>query len=147
MVAGMPLGRELPAERLPDQPSSSILAFIATDAPVLPHQLKRLARRCTLGLARTGTYGHSSSGDLFLAFSTANPAALAAESQGRQQLDFLPDRSLDPLFEGVVQSTEEAILNVLVAGRRMVGYHGHTVEGFPTERLPELLHRFRREPT
>ena len=144
MVAGVPVGRELPTERVPPQPSSSILVFVATDAPLLPHQLKRLARRCSLGLARTGTTGHSSSGDLFLAFSTANQAELGAEGSGRRHLEFLPDDSLDPLFEGVVQSTEEAILNALVAGQTMVGNRGHTVEGFPTERLPDLLGRFGR---
>jgi D-aminopeptidase len=144
-MAGMPVGRELlAAGQPPPQPSSSILVFVATDAPLLPHQLKRLARRCALGLARTGSTSHSSSGDLFLAFSTAHREALGAEPPQRRSLDFLPDGSLDPLFEGVVQSTEEAILNALVAGRTMVGYQGHRVEGFASERLPGLLRRFGR---
>jgi D-aminopeptidase len=146
VVAGMPVGRELATGSPPAQPSSSILVFVATDAPLLPHQLKRLARRCTLGLARTGSTSHSSSGDLFLAFSTANRAALEAGSQGRQKLEFIPDRSLDPLFEGVVQATEEAILNALVAGRTMQGFRDHRVEGFPIDRLPALLRSFGRSP-
>jgi D-aminopeptidase len=143
-VAGVPVGRELPAERVPPQPSSSILMFVATDAPLLPHQLKRLARRCAIGLARTGSTSHSSSGDLFLGFSTANRPEPEGGRTGRARLEYLPDPSLDPLFEAVVQSSEEAILNALAAGTTMVGYRGHTVEGFPTARLPDILRRFGR---
>ena len=145
VVAGMPLGREPSGEEPPPQPSSSILVFVLTDAPLLPHQLKRLARRCTLGLARTGTSGRSSSGDLFLAASTANRDALGA-AETRQRIEFLSDGSLNPLFEGVVQSTEESILNALAAGRTMTGFEGHRVEGFPIGRVPELLRRFGRLP-
>ena len=147
LVAGVPVGRELVGGHIPPQPSSSILVFVATDAPLLPHQLKRLARRCSLGLARTGSTSHSSSGDLFLAFSTANQAELGTGRTSRSRLEYLPDVSLDPLFDGVVQSVEEAILNALVAGKAMVGYHGHAVEGFPTARLPEILRRFGRRAT
>lgn len=147
MMAGVPMGRELPEALAPPQPSGSILGFIATDAPLLPHQLKRLARRCCLGLARTGSTVHSSSGDLFLAFSTAHAAELGSQRSGRRQLDFLPDDSLDPMFEGVVQSIEEAILNALVAGRTMVGRRGHIVEGFPTARLSDILRRYGRLPS
>ena len=144
VVAGMPIGRELASEAKPLRPSSSILIFVGTDAPLLPHQLKRLSRRCALGLARTGSTSHTGSGDLFLAFSTANRGALEAGAKGPRRADFIPDESLNPLFEGVVQSSEEAILNALVAGRQMVGYRGHVVEGFPSERLPEFLRRFGR---
>jgi D-aminopeptidase len=146
VIAGMPVGRELAAETPRRRPSSSILAFVATDAPLLPHQLKRLARRCSHGLARTGATSHTSSGDLFLAFSTAHSAELGADPEGLRRLDFLRDETLDPFFEAVVYSTEEAILNALVAGRTMVGYQGHTIEGFPTERLPDFLRRFGRLP-
>jgi D-aminopeptidase len=147
MIAGVPVGQELPPKRNLRQPSSSILVFVGTDAPLLPHQLKRLARRCSLGLARTGATSHSSSGDLFLAFSTANHAELQREKPARLRLEALPDESLDPLFEAVVQSTEEAILNALVAGKTMTGYQGHTVEGFPTRLLPEILRRYGRLPS
>jgi len=146
MVAGVPMGRELSLAQAPPKASSSILIFVATDAPLLPHQLKRLARRCALGLARTGSTSHSGSGDLFLAFSTANQAPLASDRSSPQAVDCLRDESLDPLFAGVVQSTEEAILNALTASRTMVGHLGHIVEGFPTARVPSLLRQYGRLP-
>jgi D-aminopeptidase len=146
VLGGIPAGKELPSTRASARPSSSIVVFVGTDAPLLPHQLKRLARRCSLGLARTGTTSHNSSGDLFLAFSTANHSELADARTGPHRWEALPDSSLDPVFEAVVQCTEESILNALFAGRTMVGYQGHTVEGFPTDSLPDLLRRFGRQP-
>src|SRR5213596_851405 len=109
--------------------TGSIIIVVATDAPLLPHQLKRLARRASLGLARTGSVSGDGSGDLFLAFSTAN--AGAARADGLPRVALLPNERMDPLFEATVQATEEAILNALVAGRTMVGRDGHTVLGLP----------------
>src|SRR5213596_4150552 len=109
--------------------TGSIIIVVATDAPLLPHQLKRLARRASLGLARTGSVSGDGSGALFIAFSTAN--AGAARADGLPRVALLPNERMDPLFEATVQATEEAILNALVAGRTMVGRDGHTVLGLP----------------
>jgi L-aminopeptidase/D-esterase-like protein len=116
----------------------SIIVVIATDAPLLPHQLKRLARRATLGLARTGTVGHHSSGDIFLALSTANAPALASRDPLRSA-EFLAEDKIDPLFEATVQATEEAILNALAAGEDMVGRDGHSVRGLPLDQVARIL--------
>ena len=130
--------------------AGSCITVIATDAPLLPGQCKALARRVPLGLARTGTSGSHFSGDLFLAFSAApgNVGQLdslleslrdegAADELGR--LEFVPWGHMDPLYEGVVQCVEEAVLNVLAASTTMIGRDGHRSPGFPAERLPELL--------
>ncbi len=131
--------------------AGSCVTIVATDAPLLPGQCKALARRVPLGLARTGTSGGHFSGDLFLAFSASNegmldsfPAAAWAgggsgAGDGLARLEFVPWGQLDPLFEAVVQATEEAVLNALVAARTMTGRDGHRSPGFPVERLPELL--------
>ncbi|MEO1191133.1 MAG: P1 family peptidase [Pseudomonadota bacterium] len=109
--------------------SGSIIAVIATDAPLLPHQLRRLARRVPLGLARTGTQGDHSSGDIFLAFSTANAEALNGE--GLKQASFLSEDSLDPLFGAVVEGVEEAIANALVANKDLRGINDRLVRALP----------------
>jgi len=118
---------------------SSIIVIIATDAPLMPHQLKRLARRCPLGLARTGTIGHHSSGDIFLAFSTVNQSAARATKGEMTSFDFIPDEALDPFFAAVVEATEEAILNSLIANQDMTGRDGNFVPALPHEKLIELL--------
>lgn len=140
MVLGRPVGEALAelAPRLFKPSDGSILGVLATDAPLLPHQLKRLARRMALGLARTGGLAHNSSGDLFLAFSTACPEILA---DGREQWQTLPNEKLDPLFVAAAHATEEAILNALCAGEEMTGFMGHTVTALPTECLAELMRR------
>ena len=134
MIRGREIGKALtdPAMvcKTPDPNLSSIIGIVATDAPLLPHQLKRLARRCPLGLGRTGTVGHHGSGDIFLAFSTANKQAVQTRD-GISKLDFVPDESLDPFFEAVVQATEEAILNSLTANRDMTGRDGNFVPALP----------------
>jgi len=112
---------------------------VATDAPLLSHQLKRLARRAALGLARTGSVAGNSSGDLFLAFSTANPKA--AQKQGVASLEMLPNDRMGPLFEATVGATEEAIVNALVAGRTLRGREGHEVIGLPHEKVKDILRR------
>jgi L-aminopeptidase/D-esterase-like protein len=112
---------------------------VATDAPLLPHQLKRLARRAALGLARTGSVAGNGSGDLFIAFSTANPRA--GEAKGTVPLAMLPNDRMGPLFEATVGATEEAILNALVAARTMTGLDGHRVVALPHDRVREILRR------
>ena len=125
--------------------SGSCIVIVATDAPLLPGQCKALARRVPLGLARTGTSGSHFSGDLFLAFSTANVGMLDSAIDARGAGDRLPSiefigwGQIDPLFEAVVQSVEEAVLNALVAARTMFGRDHHRSPGFPVERLPWLL--------
>jgi L-aminopeptidase/D-esterase-like protein len=132
------------------QGAGSVIAVVATDAPFLPHQCQALARRVTLGLARTGTSGSHSSGDIFLAVSTANPGGLRAdgpagdEDQGQyNRLTFIPWNSIDPFFEAVVQATEEAVANALIANEDMTGRAGHRSPALPRERLTEILARHR----
>lgn len=104
--------------------------------------MKRLARRATLGLARTGTISGNGSGDLFIAFSTANPGA--ATPTGIRHVEMLPNDKMDPLFEATVQATEEAIVNALVAAQTMTGIDNHTVEALPHDRLREVLKKYNR---
>jgi D-aminopeptidase len=136
VVAGVPVGGDLArtAAAAPADTggSGSVIAVVATDAPLLPHQLKRLARRVPVGLARTGTYGQHSSGDIFLAVSTANGAATAA-SPGPIGLTMLPEESLDPLFQAVAEAVEEAVLNALFANEAMTGIDGRRVPALPAE--------------
>ncbi len=115
----------------------SIIIVVATDAPLLPHQLKRLARRASLGLARTGSTSSNYSGDLFLAFSTAN--AGVASGPAEKTVRMLPNEALDPIFTATVDSVEEAIVNVLFAGETMTGNQGHKVEGLPVSRVLAIL--------
>jgi len=115
----------------------SIIAVVATDAPLLPHQLKRIARRVTLGIGRLGDVGYNGSGDIFIAFSTANRDAAMGKPDA--VIRSVPNDSLDPLFAGTVDATEEAIVNALVAGRDMTGDLGHTVKGIDIDQLRELL--------
>jgi D-aminopeptidase len=143
MILGVPLGLELPdhlPQRGPADRDGSIIIVVGTDAPLLPHQLKRLARRAGLGLARTGSVAHNSSGDLFLAFSTVVPQREA----GVEHWTALPQDSLDPLFRAVVEATEEAIVNALFAAETMTGVHGRTVHALPHERTLELMRRYGR---
>ncbi len=145
-IAGVPVGSELqPAPpRVEPKPagSGSIVVIVATDAPLLPHQLKRLAKRTILGIGRTGGLGENSSGDLMLAFSTANPGAVT--SQKPASVLMLPNDDIDPLFEAVEQATEEAIVNALVAAQTMTGATGITVEAIPHEKLQQVLKKYNR---
>ena len=115
--------------------------MVATDAPLFPHQCQAFARRVTSGLARTGTSGSHFSGDLFLAFSTANPGAFRPDSGTLQNLEFVPWEHLDPFFEAVVQATEEAVVNALVANDDMTGRDGHRTPALPRDRVVEILSR------
>ena len=155
-IAGVPVGREIP-DLLPENPppsgagapaprggrDGSIIIIAATDAPLLPHQLKRLARRASLGLGRLGSISMNGSGDIFVAFSTANEDAVANES-GEAGLRMLANSDLNPLFEGVVQATEEAIVNSMIAARDMTGVNGRRIYAIPHERLQEILRRYDR---
>jgi D-aminopeptidase len=140
-IAGVPVGREIP-EHPAYGDTGSIIIVVATDAPLLPHQLKRLARRASLGLARTGSTSGDGSGDIFIAFSTANPQA--SKSKGIADLTMLPNDQMNPLFEATVQATEEAIINALVAAETMTGFDGHTVIALPQTRLQEVLKKYHR---
>jgi L-aminopeptidase/D-esterase-like protein len=148
-VAGIPVGREWPedapftAEYGRANELGSIIVVVATDAPLLPTQLKRLATRAAMGIARTGGTAGNGSGDIFLAFSTANAAAANA-SEGLQQMAFLPNDQLDGLFEAVVVATEEAIVNAMVAARTMTGIDGHRLTAIDHARLQEILRRHNR---
>ena len=113
--------------------------MIGTDAPLLPHQLERLCRRAALGLARTGSVAGNGSGDIFIAFSTANAAI--AETERAVSVSMLPNDRMGPLFEATVGATEEAIVNALVAGRTTTGFRGHTVVGLPLDRVRDMLKR------
>jgi L-aminopeptidase/D-esterase-like protein len=141
-IAGVPVGEEITEGLFRPKESGSIIIVVATDAPLLPHQLKRIARRAALGLARTGGMAGNGSGDIFLAFSTANPAA--AKKDGLVELTMLPNERMNPLFEATVQATEEAIVNALVAAETMVGRDGHKVIGLPHDRVKEVLKKYNR---
>ena len=140
VVAGVPVGEQL-AAGFETGGGGSIIVVIATDAPLLPHQLKRLARRATLGIGRSGTIGRHSSGDIFLAFSTANEAALVESATAVIAVETLPEAEMNPLFEGAIQAIDEAILNALVANRTMVGRDGHRVPALPVAPVLEMLRK------
>jgi D-aminopeptidase len=144
-IAGAPVGAEIPVASGRDAEAGSIIILVATDAPLLPHQLERLARRASLGLARTGSVSGNGSGDIFLAFSTANPAAGAVRGNaaGAVSLSMLPNERMNPLFEATVQATEEAIVNAMVAARTMTGIDGRRVVGLPHGELREIMRRWR----
>jgi D-aminopeptidase len=149
-IAGVPVGQELQQDRLreesgSDGDSGSIIIVIATDAPLLPHQLDRIARRAGMGLARMGSYAGNGSGDIFVAFSTANANATGGEKL--QSAEFLENGRLDALFEATVQATEEAIVNAMVAARDMTGEGGHVAKALPHEALQALLKRYGRAGT
>jgi len=141
VIAGAPIGKKIPGEVYKEE-SGSCIAVVATDAPLLPNQLKRLARRVSLGLARTGTISGNGSGDLFIAFSTANPN-VASPNQVTHSVQTIPNDLMDPLFTGVVQATEEAVVNALVDNHSMTGRDNHRVGALPHDRLRELMKRSR----
>src|SRR6195256_6595895 len=141
-IAGVPIGKEIPGE-IYKQESGSCIAVVATDAPLLPHQLKRLARRVSLGLARTGIVSGNGSGDLFIAFSTANPK-VADPDHVTHSVETIPNDLLDPIFAGVVQAAEEAVVNALIDNHDMTGRDNHRVPALPHERVRELLKKYNR---
>jgi D-aminopeptidase len=141
-IAGVPVGKEIPDHAAYANDTGSIIIVVATDAPLIPTQLKRVARRASLGLARNGSYSGDGSGDIFIAFSTANGKAVSAK--GAHPISMLPNDSLDPIFLATVQATEEAIVNAMVAADTMTGIDNHKVMGLPHDRLRELLKKYNR---
>jgi len=155
-IAGVPVGKEIPesASVAPraGKDVGSIIVIVATDAPLLPTQLKRVVRRVSLGLGRDGSYSGDSSGDIFLAFSTANSGAAsppapntnANDPRNLHQVTMLPNDALDPLFLATVQATEEAVINAMVAAETMKGIDDHEVIALPHDRLREVLKKYNR---
>jgi D-aminopeptidase len=141
-IAGVPVGKEIPEHTVWKDDVGSIIIVVATDAPLIPTQLKRLARKASLGLGRDGSYSGDGSGDIFVAFSTANPEA--ASAKGVRDLKMLPNDSLDPLFLATVEATEEAVVNAMVAAETMTGIDDHTVIALPHDRLKEALKKYNR---
>jgi len=162
-IAGVPVGKEIPDHPAygknrgdkPDQAADndrvsmernkdvgSIIVVVATDAPLIPTQLRRIARRVSLGLGRDGSYSGDGSGDIFIAFSTANPGAVG--EKGIHDLKMLPNDSLDPIFLATVQATEEAAINAMVAAETMKGIDDHEVIALPHDRLREVLRKYNR---
>ena len=147
-VAGIPVGREIKAEDpyafAPDDINErgSIIVIVATDAPLLPHQLKRLARRVSLGLGRDGSISGNGSGDIFIAFSTANQGAAAVDHM--VDLKMFPNDMLNPVFAATVEATEEAIINAMIAATSMTGIENHHVTALPHEQLRAVLRKYNR---
>jgi L-aminopeptidase/D-esterase-like protein len=147
-IAGIPVGREIPADdpyvgtAFFNDDHGSIIVVVATDAPLVAHQLKRLARRVSLGLGRAGSISGNGSGDIFIAFSTANSGAAAADHV--VDLKMLPNDKLDPVFGATVQATEEAIINAMVAAETMTGIENHRVRALPHDQLRAVLKKYNR---
>jgi len=148
-IAGVPVGQEIP-DGVPyakngafrDADVGSIIIVVATDAPLLPQQLKRLARRASLGLARTGSISGNGSGDIFIAFSTANPQA--GNAKGLVNLTMLPNDEMNATFEATVEATEEAIINAMLGAQTTTGYQDHKVIALPHDRLQQVLRKYGR---
>jgi D-aminopeptidase len=141
-IEGVPVGAELGPERIPlppriDAGGGSIIVLVATNAPLLPHQCERLAQRAALGVARTGGAGENSSGDFMLAFSTGNGELSGGAAE--IQLTMLPNERMDPLFYAVIEATEEAIVNALLAAETMTGRGGTTVHRLDPDALQEVM--------
>ena len=147
-IAGVPVGLEIPEgdaysdAAFANEDRGSIIVVVATDAPLIAHQLKRLARRVSLGLGRNGSISGNGSGDIFIAFSTANSGA--ARTDGLAQLAMLPNGRMDPIFAATVQATEEAIINAMVAAETMTGIENHKVIALPHDKLREVLKKYGR---
>ena len=147
-IAGVPVGKEIPEDRpyastsFADADRGSIIVVVATDAPLVAHQLKRLARRVSLGLGRDGSISGNGSGDIFIAFSTANSGAASADHV--VDLKMLPNDMIEPVFAATVQATEEAVINAMVAAETMAGIENHKVIALPHERLRAVLKKYNR---
>jgi len=145
-IAGVPVGKEIadlmPSEGKAAHGDGSIIVVVATDAPLLPHQLKRLVKRAALGLAVVGGRAENTSGDIFIAFSTAN--AENAKMTGVASLEMLPNERISPLFRATADATAEAIVNALIAAETMTGLNGNTVHALPHDRLRDVLRKYNR---
>jgi D-aminopeptidase len=147
-IAGVPVGKEIPEDAAYSSASfgeldrGSIIVVVATDAPLVSHQLKRLARRVSLGLGRDGSISGNGSGDIFIAFSTANSGAAAPDHL--VDVKMLPNDMIEPVFAATVQATEEAVINAMVAAETMTGIENHKVIALPHDRLREVLKKYNR---
>jgi L-aminopeptidase/D-esterase-like protein len=141
-IAGVPVGAEIPDHMIKPRGASSIIIVVATDAPLLPHQLKRVARRASLGLGRVGSIASNFSGDIFIAFSTMH--LKETKSSGLIEVTMLSNTELDPLFEATVQATEESIVNALIAAETMIGRDGNKVIAIPHDQLRQVLKKYKR---
>jgi D-aminopeptidase len=148
MINGVPVGKEI-KDLMPEMHQmnersdrGSIIVVVATDAPLLPGQLKRIARRVPLGIGRLGGYASDSSGDIFIAFSTANPGA--AKRVGVRDIEMLPNDQISPLFQATVEAVEESIINALLAARTMTGINGNKIYELPENRLLDILKKYNR---
>jgi D-aminopeptidase len=140
-VGGVPVGHEIPGH-VHDDDVGSIIIVVATDAPLIPTQLKRVAKHVALGLGRGGGYSGDGSGDIFVAFSTANPGA--SESKGVRQVTMLPNERLDDIVLSTIQATEEAVVNAMVAAETMKGINNREVIALPHDRLRDALKKYNR---
>ncbi|WP_246008627.1 DmpA family aminopeptidase [Chryseobacterium lactis] len=153
-ISGVPIGKELddtigselklPSQSYRKEGDGSIIVVIATDAPLLPHQLKRIASRVPLGIGKVGGYGMNSSGDIFIAFSTANPEAF--QRKDLSTVKSLPNDSMDPLFEATVQAVEESIINAMIAAETMEGVNGNKSYALPHQTVIDILKKYKRIP-
>jgi L-aminopeptidase/D-esterase-like protein len=145
-IAGVPVGKEItdlrPTPGKADTDQGSIIVVLATDAPLLPHQLERIVKRVALGIGVMGGRGGNSSGDIFIAFSTANPEV--SKDDGIARLEMLPNDRITPLFEAAASATEEAIVNAMVAAETMEGVNGNKVFAIPHDRVKEVLKKYNR---
>ena len=141
-IAGIAVGRELPAGIPHNDDTGSIIVVVATDAPLLPSQLKRLARRVPLGLGRLGSYSGDGSGDIFIAFSTANPGAWGGGKV--KHIDMVPNDDMNPIFLATVQSVEEAVVNAMIAAKTMKGINDFEVRAIPRAELQQVLKKYNR---
>ncbi|WPO93152.1 P1 family peptidase [Chryseobacterium sp. HR92] len=153
-IAGVPVGKELentvgselklPSQSYRQEGDGSIIVVIATDAPLLPHQLKRIASRVPLGIGNVGGYGMNSSGDIFIAFSTANPTAFQRKDSSTVKM--LPNDLIDPLFDATVQAVEESIINAMIAAETMEGVNGNKSYALPHQPVIDILRKYKRIP-
>ncbi len=151
-IAGVPVGKELmdtlnnelkmPPQSYRQEGDGSIIVVVATDAPLLPHQLKRIAQRVSLGIGNVGGFGHNGSGDIFIAFSTANQHAFSRKDN--RTVEQISNDQIDPLFEATVQATEEAILNAMVAAETLEGINGNKSHALPHKLVIDLLKKYNR---
>jgi L-aminopeptidase/D-esterase-like protein len=141
-IAGVPVGHEISEHTVWKDDVGSIIIVVATDAPLIPTQLKRVARRASLGLGRNGSYSGDGSGDIFIAFSTANAGAVGPK--GVHDLKMLPNDQMDPIFLATVQAVEEAVINAMVAAETMTGANDRTVIALPHDKLREVLRKYNR---
>jgi D-aminopeptidase len=141
-IAGVPVGQEITDHTFREEDFGSIIIVVATDAPLIPTQLKRVVRRATLGLGRDGSFSGDGSGDIFIAFSTANPEA--GGPTGVHDLKMLANQQMNPIFLATVQATEEAVINAMVAAETMTGINDFTVIALPHDRLREVLKKYNR---